>query len=196
MDESEKKRVVLEVVQRRLIHHHDALWEEEKHYTWWIYIIFGALFYGLGVQWATPFYKSIFEVIGSLFGVFISLVGYGVVRREGTYFHTAGLDFDKANLNLRGEEKGEDERGGDQVKSDDQQDANLSHHRLLGLLPKLVGRILGGPRLEKSVGIRSYFQLTFLVSAILFLSFSVLALAFIWCGSIACPAILQARACP
>jgi hypothetical protein len=43
--ESNEVLTFLGVWTRRLGQHHQALLEEEKHYTWWIYIIFGALIF-------------------------------------------------------------------------------------------------------------------------------------------------------
>ncbi len=36
---------LLEIISQRIQHHHDSLWEEAKHYSWWIYIIFAGLIY-------------------------------------------------------------------------------------------------------------------------------------------------------
>jgi len=44
-DQQESLRLLLEIISQRIQHHHDALWEEEKHYSWWIYIIFAGLIY-------------------------------------------------------------------------------------------------------------------------------------------------------
>jgi len=34
---------LLEIISQRVQHCHDALWEEAKHYSWWVYIIFAGL---------------------------------------------------------------------------------------------------------------------------------------------------------
>jgi len=81
---------LLEVISQRVQHHHDALWEEAKHYSWWIYILLAglvSLYLNLGSL--KPWVGIPLTVLGNLFGCVLSLIGYNAVRREGKMFHEA-----------------------------------------------------------------------------------------------------------
>lgn len=79
----------LELALQRVRNHQDALWEEEKHYTWWIYAILGMIIFIYANQSLCIEQKMISIALLSLFGIFISIMGCFVVRREGEFFHEA-----------------------------------------------------------------------------------------------------------
>jgi hypothetical protein len=80
---------LLEANSELMSHHGKLLWEEEKHYTWWTYILFGALTLVLSFQYLTPCQKILLIIPASGFGIFISCVGIRVIRREGDQLHEA-----------------------------------------------------------------------------------------------------------
>ena len=91
-----------ELTAQEVANHHKALWEEEKHYTWWVYILFAAI----GYLYVNPdifgFGKTfpIFFLAG--FGIWVSILGNKVIKREGRQFYEARRKFIKAakGLNL------------------------------------------------------------------------------------------------
>jgi hypothetical protein len=86
---------LLDIANQRLRHHHDALWKEETHYTWLSYILAGGLIYllvisrqiSLDLLIAIGFFLA--AVTLSIIGIFVCIIGFKVIRLEGTYFHTA-----------------------------------------------------------------------------------------------------------
>ena len=167
---------VLELASQRLQHHHNALWEEEKHYSWWIYIIFAGLIYlyfelpsvKLLVEWQ----RALLMGLGSLFGIFISFMGFNVIRREGEYFYEAIRICNHTIATLKFDQPMPNQEGSGpnalmpQGKLRDQ--ANLP-------LRKLVVSVFKGND-RKGLGIRDCFQLTFLITALLFLGFGVFSI--------------------
>jgi len=86
---------LLDIVNQRLRHLHDSLWKEETHYTWLSYILVGGLIYLLVIS--RQISLDLLTAIGFLLatitlssiGILICIMGYKVIRLEGTYFHTA-----------------------------------------------------------------------------------------------------------
>ena len=70
-------------------YNHQALWEEEKHFTWWISVIFPALFFILISTNIQPILKIITITLGCIFGILLSFFGFIVIRKEGIYFTDA-----------------------------------------------------------------------------------------------------------
>ena len=80
----------LEATSQRINHHGELLWEEEKHYTWWVYILFGAMLYLLvSFQMVDGIQKLWLVVIVSVFGIGVSVIGLRVIRVEGVQLHDA-----------------------------------------------------------------------------------------------------------
>jgi hypothetical protein len=100
MPDKEKKQEVIgsEAKQRmvfdRLWKHHNALWEEEKHYSWWIYIILAGIIF-IALSDASWLIKIVLVFLGSLLGLFISVVGYLVIKRESQRFDVAMIELKK-----------------------------------------------------------------------------------------------------
>jgi len=174
---------LLELASQRLQHHHDALWEEEKHYSWWVYIIFAGLIYLYfklpPVTLLVPWQKALIMGLGSLFGCFISLMGYNVVRREGEFFHKAIQIYNDTAKVLKIHERVP------KAIVTIQPQANKSFCELIrsafltardslcGFLTKCLKKKLNKRKRkpENNLGIRDFFQLTFLITALLFIVF-------------------------
>jgi len=69
--------------------HHKSLWEEEKHFTWWVSIVLSAQILIYTSNSLCNQSKLIFIFIASLVGIFLCIIAFRVLRREGEYFHTA-----------------------------------------------------------------------------------------------------------
>ena len=86
---------LIELANARIRHHHDTLWKEEVHYTWISYILVGGLIYLLTVSTqlqlnlitATGFFVT--ALLLSFVGMFLCVLGYKVIRKEGADYHTA-----------------------------------------------------------------------------------------------------------
>jgi hypothetical protein len=83
MDEEEKLLKLMDIFNNRLDSFHNALSESEKHFTWWILIILGFIVVAFNVQYIKRPYLLVFL---SLVGIVVSLSGYVVIRKEGSYF--------------------------------------------------------------------------------------------------------------
>lgn len=79
----------LEATSQRVSHHGKLLWEEEKHYTWWVYVLLGAMLYLLLSHQVSGGLRLCLIVIVSLFGIAISSIGLRVIRVEGVQFYDA-----------------------------------------------------------------------------------------------------------
>ena len=156
-EDNETSRLLLRISSERIQQHRNALWEEEKHYTWWIYVIFGALIYIYSNQSLAAQDRVVLLIGASGFGFFISLLGYGVVRREGNQFYSARKKYYYVMARLK-------------EPSQQIEEANKS---LCGLT-KSVGRTIR--YWKNDLSIRDCFQLTFIVSAILFVAFAIFAI--------------------
>src|SRR5712692_10471018 len=77
---------LLRIAEDRRWHHHTALWGEEKHFTWWIGLIFPALFFVQTNRDLTPHSRLFLMIAGIAFGMFVSVVALRVFRREGESF--------------------------------------------------------------------------------------------------------------
>ena len=69
--------------------HHKSLWEEEKHFTWWVSILLSAQIIVYTSNSLFNRDKLIFVFIGSLIGIFLCIIAFRTLRKEGEYFHTA-----------------------------------------------------------------------------------------------------------
>ncbi len=186
---------LLEVTSQRVQHHHDALWEEAKHYSWWIYILLAGLISLylnlLNLCFLEPWVGILLTVLGNLFGCVLSLIGYNAVRREGEMFYEArqirarilvalGLDqlmpepHERESLMPQKDFKIKDFNS---VKS-------KANEPLLKLFCKALkaffhASIIRKPTKRNSkngLGIRDGFQLTFLITALLFIVLLVVSL--------------------
>ena len=83
MDEEEILVKILEIHTNKLDTFHNALSDSEKHFTWWILAILGFIVVAFTIQYAQRPYVLLFL---SFAGIFVSLTGYFVVRKEGRYF--------------------------------------------------------------------------------------------------------------
>lgn len=171
MANNQKLSKLLELASQRLRHHHDALWEEEKHYTWWVYVILGVVIFIYVNQFSVVGYKILLIVIVSLFGIFISWMGYTVVRREGEFFYEAFQVYKHTAVALGLNQPVPHPNGGKPIPLMPQTDiqdfvdvkskANKSFRELITSVFK------------KEFGIRDCFQLTFVISAVLFIFFCI-----------------------
>ena len=167
MSGQQKLLKLLEIISQRVQHHRDALWQVEKHYSWWIYIIFAGLIYlYLNKQ-------ALLIVLGSTFGFFISIMGYHVLRRESKFFYEA-LRMRKRILGAL-ELEPSITQDFDPVKGE-------ANKPLLKLFSKAFGTLFHASIIRKptkrkrnsnSFGIRDGFQLTFLITAFLFIGFGI-----------------------
>jgi hypothetical protein len=189
---SEDLLKLLEITSQRIQNHHSALWEEEKHYSWWIYIIFAGLIYlylklyPTSVTFLTPPLKSSIIVAISILGIFISIMGYHVVRKEGEFFYEArqirARIFTYLNINksmdaphcgkylLPDNETNVEDWDSFRLK------ANKPFRELFTnaiLIPFQVLIKSGAHENKRNLGIRDCFQLTFIITAFLFLAFAI-----------------------
>jgi len=184
---------LLEVISQRVQHHHDALWEEEKHYSWWIYIIFGGLIYlYLRLPSFTalePYQQALLMSLGSVLGVFISIMGYHAVRREGEMFHKARKIRKRILAALEIEQsiiQDFDSIEGEANKSF----WGLWKYAIVSLFSAVFSSLCGllarvfkkKPNENKksnntNFSIRDGFQLTFLITALLFIGFGIFSVA-------------------
>ena len=165
---------LLEVTSQRVQHHHDALWEEEKHYSWWIYIIFAGLIYLYlrlpAFTLLEPCQRALLMGLGSAFGVFISIMGYHVVRRESEFFYKARHMRNRILAALELDQS---------ITQDFDRVKDEANEPLLKLFSKAFETLLHVSVIRKptkrnsknSFGIRDGFQLTFIRTAFLFIGF-------------------------
>jgi len=75
----------LAVAQNRVEHQHNVLWKVEVHYTWFVYIIAGALASVLLIaDLELNLLRVLIPILGGL-GIIMSIIGYYVIRLEGEY---------------------------------------------------------------------------------------------------------------
>jgi hypothetical protein len=161
MSDQQELLKLLEIASQRVQHCHDALWEEAKHYSWWVYIIFAGLIYlyfklpefTLLEQWQ----QALLMYLGSAFGVFISIMGFNAVRLESKYFKDARCVRHCILAKLEGVDQSIKEKF-DPVKDKKGEDK-------------------GG------FGIRCGFELTFIITALLFAGFGVFSVLTLLNGS-------------
>lgn len=190
MEKESKLLKLLELVSQRIADHRDALWEEEKHYTWWIYIIFGGLIYIFVNDYLCLQWKMVLITLGSLFGVFISLTGYNVIRRESEQFHLARQIYARTVIALGLNQPIPRPNGcnhlllmpEDEIKEEDFESVSCANKprdvlrsALVEILPdtwnlkkKLKDKLTDACKTYEKFGIRDAFQLTFLISASFF----------------------------
>ncbi len=180
---------LLEATYQRIQHHHDALWEEAKHYSWWIYILLaGLISLHLNLRFLEPWVGILLVVLGNLFGCVLSLIGFNAVRREGEMFYTARQMRDHIMVALKLDQPIPNPSGSGFITIVPQEEfvdqpANLPP---LKLAPNACGAFFNAlkkkPNNEanknrkKSFGIRDGFQLTFLITACLFIVLLVVSL--------------------
>lgn len=162
----------LELAFQRQQHHHNALWEEEKHYSWWIYIIFAALIFVYVNRPLVAWQNVAILAAGSAFGVFISLIGYGVVRRESEYFHQALQTYNRSLIALGLDQRMPHPYGSESLMPRHEiriQDFNSVKLQANKSLRQLVAAVFK----RRKLGIRDCFQLTFLITAFFFIAFAI-----------------------
>jgi hypothetical protein len=201
-EEQRNVRTHMALWTQRLHHHHRTLWEEEKHYTWWIYIIFAALILVYANKDIASVWRVILIFGGTAFGIFICLIGYTVVRMEAIEWYTTDEIVKRAMLYLKLYDVKVEDEGGKmfpliprpQIRdfaTFKQTGKKVEQKKTMGDLflglifaaySKLplthsfrvwMRRILGGRVQRVELGIRDYFQITFLISAALFLAFMI-----------------------
>jgi len=159
----------LELASQRLRHHHSALWEEEKHYTWWVYVVFGALIFIYANQFLDTCQKIIVIGFGSVFGLLMSIIGFHVVRREGEQFHEALQEYHRTVIALGLNRPFPRPDGGEPInlmEGIEKKDFKSVKSQANKPLHKLIAGVLKG-----GLGIRDCFQLIFFISGLLFIGF-------------------------
>jgi hypothetical protein len=145
MSDQQELLKLLEIISQRIQHNHDALWEEAKHYSWWVYIIFAGLIYLYFkrplLAILEPWQLALLIGLGSLFGIFLSLIGLNAVYRESKHFNEARCIRSHIIRELN-------------VKQSIKQEFDPIY-----------------PKDKKGLGIRKGFKITFIVTAALFLIF-------------------------
>jgi hypothetical protein len=140
------------------IHRHDSLWEEEKHYTWWVYVLIGFLTVVITAKDLEEPIKSSVVFLISSFGVFVSLLGFIVVRKEGS------------DLNLAKESRNQ---AGSAISIPSVLVTEPANHQLMGLrLRRVIDSSdkddvsIVAKLFTRELGIRDSFQLLLFVSAV------------------------------
>jgi len=82
--------------------HHKALWEEEKHFTWLNSIILSVQVLLLTSDKVDERSKAPLMIVVSVVGVVLSLIAYGVLRRESRNFHDTLATFNDAHFAVFG----------------------------------------------------------------------------------------------
>lgn len=173
----------IDIFAARVRHQHDALWEEEKHYSWWVYsILAGVAFlaFNRGVNIQPVELRLAVVIIGATLGICLSITAFRVIRKEGKYFwdtrktgnsisHAAGIDYELF----------------DGVEGH----PNKSLLQLFGSIATLTIR---DKYLEKKyetdlerkrrheLGIRDFFQITFLLTTAIFIAIIPLSVVFLF----------------
>lgn len=191
METDEKLLKYLEVISQRVTHHHNSLWEEEKHYSWWIYIILAGLIYIFFTKAShiDNVLRLIIMLAGCSFGIYISRVAYRVIRRESEDFHEARQVFSRVvcALGLHSRMMPRSERRfrifafvrlrankrtwRDLICAFLRSEMRTLRKRSIRSFPTSGRREMAIERAE--FGIRDIFQLTFVVTQILFISLMV-----------------------
>jgi hypothetical protein len=70
-------------------YHHNAIWEEQKHFTWFMSILLAAQLLALTSDKVDSTTRATVVSIAAFAGIALSLTGFRVQTREGTYFRTA-----------------------------------------------------------------------------------------------------------
>ena len=194
MAESEDLLKLLEIISQRIQNHHSALWEEEKHYSWWIYIIFAGLIYlylklyPTSVIFLTPLEKTLIIVAISIFGIFISLMGYHVVRKESEFFYEArqirarifaylninkSMDAPHCGKYLLPDSETSVENFDTFIAKANKSIIGLFNSARKALCSASIFRNPVDNKSKRDLGIRDCFQLTFIITAFLFLVFAI-----------------------
>lgn len=157
-------------------YNHSALWEEEKHFTWWISIIFTALILVFLSNELSDLQESVIITIGSIFGIFLSLFGYIVIRKEGIYFTDALETFCRTakalELHKLGKQKSESTI---RTPLMPEYPINESFEEARNKANKSLPRLLKEIFKPKMLGIRDCFQLIFVISGFIFFVFCILS---------------------
>ncbi len=137
---------LLEIISQRVQHHHDALWEEAKHYSWWIYIIFAGLIY---LYFKIPLFTILEPWQRAL------LMGFG--NAFGAFISIMGFNAIR-------------------LESKYFKNARQMRNRILADLEEVdqsIKKDFDPVEDKKGFGIRSGFQLTFIITVILFIGFGI-----------------------
>lgn len=154
----------LEIASERVSHHGRLLWEEEKHYTWWVYVLFGALSIVLTTQVLNHFWRLLLVIVVSVYGVIVSWLGLRVIRREGEQMHEA-LQAQEEIL--------------DTLKIPYKKRAKANPNKTLtqlrtSLIKTILRRTLSE---DQALGIRDCFQVTLIAAIVLFIVFDLVSVA-------------------
>lgn len=161
--------------------HHDALWEEEKHYAWWTSIMLPVLVLTYSAPRIDPGVRYALMAVGAGVGFLLSLWACLVIRREGVFLQDA-LRFQRLTVRCLGLD-----RTGILPVSDDRGPLWPPRHPSSPMSDTWdecrkranVGwaRLLFGLVWPFGLGIRSLFQLTFVVFALVFLAVEIVAIS-------------------
>lgn len=77
---------LLKVFEERSRHTHQTIWEVEKHFTWWVYVVFGAIAAVVLTDVLTSRQKEFIALLLGLAGTFMAFIGYRVLTLESIYF--------------------------------------------------------------------------------------------------------------
>jgi len=177
MENNPKLLKLLELASQQWRQHLENLWQEEKHYTWWIYIIFIGLFYINSINQLDKPYKTVLIALGSLFGVFVSVMGYVVVRRESVFFHEAYETYKRTAIVLGLNQPIPSPNFYKPIKLMELQRMREFGDELKEKANKPLKKLLASPfkkQKRKDFSIRDCFQLGFIVVALLFIVFGIL----------------------
>ena len=85
MNDNSDLLTFLAVAQNRVEHQHSVLWKVETHYTWFVYVIAGALVSVLLFAYLElDLLRVLVPIFGGL-GIIMSIIGYYVIRLESEY---------------------------------------------------------------------------------------------------------------
>jgi hypothetical protein len=139
---------LLEIISQRVQHCHDALWEEAKHYSWWVYIIFAGLI-SLYLYFRLPEFAILEPCQRAL------VMGFG----SAFDVFISMMGFNAIRL-----------------ESKYFKDARRMRNRILADLEEVdqyIKEKFDPVKDEEGFGIRCGFQLTFIITALLFVGFGV-----------------------
>jgi hypothetical protein len=149
-----------EATSQRISHHGNLLWEEEKHYTWWVYVVIGAMLYLLLSPQVWGCLRLYLIVIVSLFGIVVSCIGLRVIRVEGVQFCDA----------LRLQDKILEAMNLSEIR-ECKHVRRAANKGLCELTTSFFKTMLRTDKLDadKKVGIRDCFQVTLMLAVLLFI---------------------------
>lgn len=184
---------LLDLTSQRLRHHHDALWQEEKHYTWWIYIVAGAIIFIYLNKSLPLLQKTVLVACGSFLGIFVSWIGYNVVCREGRYLNKS-VRLQNRIISALGLDMPVKCHDNDKLEpllpqTDLPKEANKTSHEFICAIFNDFKRCTKrGKQKEqekrsrqKEIGIRDCFQVVFVMSTLLFVIILWISVIYLFC---------------